>query len=67
MSTQNNSASPSAIPGIEIGLAREADIAGIHRLMTANLAANGGTLWCETPQGDGARFVFTLPVSEAAP
>lgn len=33
----------------------------------AILAANGGTLWCETPQGAGARFVFTLPVSEAAP
>lgn len=44
MSTQNNSACPSAILGIEISHAREADVAGIHRLMTANLAANGGTL-----------------------
>ena len=35
---------PSLHEEIEIGVAREADVAGIHALMTANVAANGGSL-----------------------
>ncbi|MDP5238766.1 GNAT family N-acetyltransferase [Uliginosibacterium sp. 31-16] len=44
MSKPSSSSSPATIPGIEIRRAGEADVAGIHRLMTANLAANGGCL-----------------------
>ncbi len=47
---------------IDIGLAGTADVAGIHALMTRNLAANGGSLSASFAPEQIAQMAQTMPL-----